>query len=62
MAVIQADDIADLTTSTLRDLGRMRFTEVASDLQDFIAMGQLLRRERVSFATRTMPSSGERSQ
>jgi hypothetical protein len=29
----------------------MRFTEVASDLQDFIAMGQLLRRERVSFGS-----------
>lgn len=51
MATIQADDIGDLVTATLRDLGRLRFTEIASDLQEFVAMGQLLQRERVGFGS-----------
>jgi len=46
---LQADDIADLVTTTLRDLGRGKWTDIASDLQDHVAMNSLLNRERVRF-------------
>lgn len=49
MAVIQADDIADLVALTLRDLGRMKWTEIATDLQEYIALPNILRKERVRF-------------
>lgn len=47
MPDLQAESLADLVATTLRDLGEMRFTEIATDLQDHVAMRTLLRRDRV---------------
>jgi len=44
---IQADNLADLVAATLRDLGEMRITEIATDLQDHVAMRVLLKRDRI---------------
>jgi hypothetical protein len=46
---LQADDIADLVTGTLRELGRFKWTEIATDLQEYIALPQMLKKERVTF-------------
>lgn len=45
--VIQPDNIGDLVASTLKDLGEMRFTEIATDLQDHTAMRVMLKKDRV---------------
>lgn len=47
MPSIQADNLADLVSSTLRDLGEMKITEITTDLQDHIAMRVLLKKDRV---------------
>ena len=47
MASINAESLGDLVAATLRDLGEMRFTEIATDLQDHVAMRVLLKRDRV---------------
>lgn len=44
---LQADNIADLVVATLKDLGEMKFTEIATDLQEFVAMRNLLRKNRI---------------
>jgi hypothetical protein len=46
-----ADDIADLVAGTQRDLGRLRWTEAASDLQEHVAFSSLLSRERTFFGS-----------
>lgn len=46
---LQADGIADLIKMTQRDLGKMKWTEVATDIQDHIAFNTLWRRERINF-------------
>ena len=46
---VQADLIKDLITTTQRELGELKFTELASDLQEHVAMGELLRKNRVTF-------------
>ena len=51
MPTITTEDIADLITSTQRDLGRMKFGDIASDLQEYVAMTQLLKKERVEFGS-----------
>lgn len=51
MATLQADDIADLIKATQRELGKLKFTEAASDIQDHIAFSQLLRKESVKFGS-----------
>lgn len=45
--ILTAQGVGDLINTTLRDLGEMRFTEIATNLQDHTAMGQLLRRNRI---------------
>ncbi len=47
MPSIQADNLADLVATTLRDLGEMKITEIATDLQDHVAMRTLLKKDRV---------------
>jgi len=47
----QADDIADLVAVTQRDLGPLRWTEIATDLQEYVALPNLIRRERVRFGS-----------
>ncbi len=46
MAVIQAENIADLVTDTLRDLGKPKFTDISSPFQKHVAMRNLLRKNR----------------
>lgn len=51
MALLQADDIADLVSTTLRDLGRGRWTDISGDLQEYVALPNIFRRERVAFGS-----------
>jgi len=43
--------ITDLVNTTLRDLGKPRFTEIATDLQVHTAMRNLLRKNRIELAS-----------
>ena len=49
MAYLQADDIADMIKTTQRDLGRMKWTDISYNLQEYIALPMILQREKVSF-------------
>ena len=51
MATLQADDIADLITITQKDLGRLRWTDLSYDLQEYIALPSLLQKEKVAFGS-----------
>lgn len=44
---LTASQLGDLVNTTLRDLGKPRFTEIATDLQRHTAMRNLLRKNRV---------------
>jgi hypothetical protein len=46
---LQASDIVDLIKTTQNELGRARFTEIASDVQDHCALRELLNESRVQF-------------
>lgn len=45
--VLTASGLGDLVQTTLRDLGKPKFTEIATDLQRHTAMRNLLRKNRV---------------
>lgn len=45
--VITASGLNDLVQTTLRDLGKAKFTEIASNLQEHTAMNNLLNKNRV---------------
>jgi hypothetical protein len=47
MATLQASGLADLLTTTLDELGEGKFTEITTDLQEFVAMSVLLKKNRV---------------
>lgn len=47
MPVIQADNLGDLVAATLKELGEMKFTEIATDLQNYVAMRNLLKKNRI---------------
>jgi len=49
MATIQATDVADLVTTSLNDLGRLRWTDIASTYQNTIAMKRLIRKQKTVF-------------
>lgn len=49
MPFLQADDIADMIKTTQRDLGRMKWTDISYNLQEYIALPMILQREKVSF-------------
>lgn len=51
MPDIEASDIADLVVATLKQLGRGRWTMIASDLQDHVAMRHVLKKRRVTFGS-----------
>ena len=53
MATIQADVIKDLITTTQRELGELKFTELVSDIQEHVAMSELLKKSRVTFDSGT---------
>ena len=48
MADLLATSLGDLVVDTLRDLGKPKFTEITTDIQQFTAMPQLLKKNRVS--------------
>lgn len=51
MAVLTATDIPDLVTTTLRDLGPMRFQQIAQTLQYYEVFSRWFRKDRVSFSS-----------
>lgn len=53
MPSIQAGDLGDLIANTLRDLGEMHFTEIATDLQDHTAQRILLKKESITLTSGT---------
>ena len=62
MAVIQDENLGDLIATTLKDLGEMRFTEIATDLQDHVAMRVLLKKERIEHWLKMGATPSERVQ
>ena len=50
---LQADQIQDLITVTLKDLGRLKFTELASTLQEYHALGKLIDQYKVQYQSGT---------
>lgn len=49
MPILQAADIPDLVLGTLNDLGQGKWTDIASSLQEHIALPQLLNKNKVAF-------------
>lgn len=49
MATLFATGIADLVASTLRDLGRLRFQQVAQEAQDYEVFSKWFRKDKVAF-------------
>ena len=49
MPTLAAADIGDLVTGTLKDLGRLKWTEIATDVQEHYALPQMLKKEKVQF-------------
>ena len=43
---IQASDIGDLITNTINELGRMKFTDISTDIQVHVALPKLLKKNR----------------
>ena len=46
---LSAEQIADLVTTTQRELGKLRWTDMTGDLQEYVAMPKLLKKEKVQF-------------
>lgn len=49
MSIVKADDLADLTIGTLKDLGRFKFSNIAPDLVDYEVMSKWLKVDKVVF-------------
>ena len=49
MPTIQATDIADLVTTTLNELGELKFTDLMSDYQNTIALKRLMKKNKMTF-------------
>jgi hypothetical protein len=49
MPVLQAGNIADLMVTGLRELGELKFTDISSPLQRYVAMSRLMKKSRVDF-------------
>ncbi len=49
MALTQADDIADLVKGTLVDLGRLKWTLIATNYQKYVFGSHMLHKEKVGF-------------
>ena len=49
MPILQAADIPDLVLGTLNDLGRGKWTDISSSLQEMVALPNLLNKQKVSF-------------
>lgn len=48
---LSAEQIVDLVTTTQKELGRMRWTEIATDLTEYEVLPRMLKRGKVKFAT-----------
>lgn len=46
---LQASEIKDLVKGTLNKLGRLRFNQIATRLQNYEAMGRIMKRQKVGF-------------
>jgi hypothetical protein len=51
MADLHASDIADMANTGLRELGRGKITDISYDLQDHLALSQLLRKGRMTLGS-----------
>lgn len=49
MATLQATDIADLVTTTLNELGELKFTDLMSDYQNTIALKRVMKKNKMTF-------------
>lgn len=49
MATLTSDQIADLVVSTLDELGRAKWTDLTTDLQEMLYLPQILKKEKVKF-------------
>lgn len=49
MAGYTPDQIADLVLSTLPDIGRYKITDLMTDLQEYVAMQQILQNQKMQF-------------
>lgn len=47
MAALQAEGVLDLVADTLRDLGKPKFTDISSNLQEHVAMDKLISKKRL---------------
>ena len=50
---IAVSDLQDLITTTQKELGELRWTEIATDLQEHVALSSLLQESRVQFSSGT---------
>lgn len=46
MAVIQTENVLDFVSDTLRDLGKPKFTDISSNVQNHVAVKNLMRKNR----------------
>jgi len=53
MPTLQAEQLGDLLQVTLRELGRGKFTEIATDLQELTAMSKLMSKNQVKLSSGT---------
>jgi hypothetical protein len=51
MATLQAEQMADMVATTLRDLGKPNFTAIATDMQDYVAMRTLMKKNKIVFGS-----------
>lgn len=51
--MLTAEGLADLMAMTQKDLGPGKWTEIATDLQEFVAMPKILKKEKVEFQSGT---------
>ncbi len=49
MPVLQASGIADLVTTTLNNLGRLKFTDLATDYRNTIVLKRLMKKNKMTF-------------
>lgn len=53
MAILTDSQIGDLITGSLDDLGRLKFNQIATTIQNYEVLGRILRKDRVGFGEGT---------
>jgi len=51
MPALQAENMADLILLTQKNLGKMKFTQIATRIQDYLFAREILKKERVNYAS-----------